>query len=106
MTRGATTPEVRAALLALPLWRDEDAAAFFGLTRDSLRRWVLEGGGPDGPDPCLARQVRIPGGGRYWLPGDLVRVVTEAARVTMSARAAGHRGGAGAPAARRGRAAR
>lgn len=76
------SPQERAALMALPVWSDEDLAAVLGLSRDRLRRALA--GASDGTPPRrgavdlrLARCVYL-GASRRWVASDVVRLLSTA----------------------------
>ena len=75
-----SSPQERAALMALPVWSDEDLAAVLGLSRDRLRRALA--GAPEGTPPRrgavdlrLARCVYL-GTSRRWVAADVVRLLS------------------------------
>ena len=74
------SPQERAALMALPVWSDDDLAAVLGLSRDRLRRALA--GASDGTPPRrgavdlrLARCVYL-GASRRWVAADVVRLLS------------------------------
>lgn len=76
------SPQERAALMALPVWSDEDLAAVLGLSRDRLRRALA--GASDGTPPRrgavdlrLARCVYV-GSSRRWVAADVIRLLSTA----------------------------